>query len=134
MYSHALQTRTRSDSHVFTHTVRVSVDKTSGTSGRPSISVGEEMRWHHGRGRSGSRGNVDGRGLGHRTLVPWTTETLYVLLEASKYGRRAALLEADDVTSETETEVARVVPGYLLGGHVNLATVSVYIFLNAISK
>lgn len=49
-YSHALETRTRSDSHVFTDSVSVSVDETPGTPGRPSVSVGEEMWWHYGRG------------------------------------------------------------------------------------
>jgi len=102
------------------------VDQTTGSSGRSPVSVGEEMRRNHcgRRGRGG--GYVDGRGLGDRAFVSWTTEPVNVLLVAPEYGRRAALLQTDDVAAETETEIARVVPGHLLGGHVHFAAVPVY--------
>ena len=49
------------------------------------------------------------------TLVAGTAEAGDDLLGAARYGRGTALLETDDVTSETEAEVARIVPGDLLG-------------------
>ena len=55
-----------------------------------------------------------------RTLVPGAAEAGDDLLSAAGDGGRTALLEADDVSSEAETEVARVVPGNLLGRHVDL--------------
>ena len=53
------------------------------------------------------------------TLVSGTTEARDDLLCAARYGGWTALLQADDVSSETETEVTRVVPGNLLGRHVD---------------
>ena len=53
------------------------------------------------------------------TLVPGTAEARDDLLSAARYWGRTALLQADDVSSEAETEVARVVPGNLLGRNVD---------------
>jgi len=55
-----------------------------------------------------------------RALIPRTTESPDDLLRAARDGRRAGLLQADDVAAEAEAEVARVVPGDLLGGDVDL--------------
>lgn len=115
IYLHALETWTRSNSYVFAHSVSVSVDQTTCSPSRSSVSVGKEMWWHHSCGRSGSRCHVDRRGLSDRTFISWTTETVNVLLVASEYGWWTTLLQTDYVTSETETEITWVVPGYLLG-------------------
>ena len=45
-----------------------------------------------------------------RALIPRTTETPDDLLRAARDGRRAGLLQADDVAAEAEAEVARVFP------------------------
>jgi hypothetical protein len=122
---HALETGSGSDAHIFAHAVRVSVNETPGPSSRSAVSVGEEMRRNHGGGRGRCRGHVHRGGLRYRALVPGTTESLNVLLVASEYWRWAALLQADNVTTETETEIARVLSGHLLRGYVYLAPVSV---------
>ena len=54
------------------------------------------------------------------TLVSGAAEAGDDLLSAAGYRWWTALLEADDVSSEAETEVARVVPRNLLGRHVDL--------------
>lgn len=126
LYLHALETRTRSDSYVFAYSVSVSVDQTTGPSSCSTVSVGEEMRWYHSGCRGGSGGYVDRRGLCDGTFVSWTTETIDVLLIASEYGRRATLLQADYVATETEAEITRIVSGYLLRRHVYFTTVSVF--------
>lgn len=125
VYLHALETWTRSNSYVFAHSVSVSVDQTTGSPSCSSVSVGKEMWWHHSCGRSGSGCHVDRCGLSNGTFISRTTETVNVLLVASEYGRWTALLQTDYVTSETETEIARVVPGYLLSWNVYFAAVSV---------
>ena len=48
-----------------------------------------------------------------RTLIPRTAEALDGLLIAARNGRRAGLLQADDVAAEAEAEVTRVLPGDL---------------------
>lgn len=73
------------------------------------------MWWYHSCGRSGSGCHVDRRGLSDGTFISRTTETVYVLLVASEYGRWATLLQTDYVASETETEIAWVISRYLLG-------------------
>lgn len=50
-----------------------------------------------------------------RALVSGTTEAWDDLLRAAGDGRGAALLQANNVSSEAEAEIARVVPRYLLG-------------------
>ena len=54
-------------------------------------------------------GHLDG------ALVARAAETSNDLLRTAGYGRWARLLQADDVPSEAEAEVARVVSGNLLG-------------------
>lgn len=125
MYSHALKTWTGSDSYVFAYSVSVTVNQTSCSPGHSPVSICEEMWWHCSSGRSSGGGYIDRCCLSDGTFVPWTTESLYVFLVASEYGRWTALLQADYITSETETEVTWIFPGHLLSGYVYLATVSV---------
>lgn len=125
MYSHALETWTGSDSYVFAYSVSVTMNKTSSSSSRSSVSVCKEMWWHRSSGCSGSGSYIDRCCLSDGTFVPWTTESLYVLLVASEYGRWTALLQTDYIAPETETEVTWIFPGYLLSGYVYFTSVSV---------
>lgn len=122
-YLHAFETRSGRYAHVLADSVRVSVDQTPGPSGRSPVGVGEEVRRHGGRGGRRRRGHIHRRRLRHRAFVPGAAETLYVLLVTAEYGWRAALLQADDVSAEAETKVARIVSRHLLGGHVHLTAV-----------
>lgn len=100
------------------------MDHAPASFGHAAVGGGQEVRRHRRRGRGRGGGHVHRCGLGHGTLVSRTTETLDVLLVASEYWRRTTLLQADYVTSETETEIARVVPGHLLRRNVHFASVS----------
>ncbi len=61
------------------------------------------------------------RHLADGTLVARTTETGDVLFQTARDGRRAGLLETDDVAAEAEAEIAVVVAGDLLGRDVDFA-------------
>ena len=56
-----------------------------------------------------------------RAFVAWTAESINNLLLTARDGGRAALLQADDVSSEAEAEVAGVVAGDLLSGDVDFS-------------
>lgn len=47
-------------------------------------------------------------------LVSWTAETRNDLFCAAWDWRWAALLQADDITAETEAEITRIISGNLL--------------------
>lgn len=69
-------------------------------------------------------GRVPGDVVCHLTdgaLVARAAESSDGLFQAAGNGRRAGLLEADDVAAEAEAEVAVVVAGDLLGRDVNFA-------------
>lgn len=69
-------------------------------------------------------GRVPGDVVRHLTdgaLVARAAESSDGLFQAAGNGRRAGLLEADDVAAEAEAEVAVVVAGDLLGRDVNFA-------------
>jgi hypothetical protein len=55
------------------------------------------------------------------TFVSWTTESSDTLFEATGNGWWTGLLETDDVAAETETEIAMIITGNLLGRDVNFA-------------
>ena len=61
------------------------------------------------------------RHLTYGAFVARTTETGDRLFQTTRDGRRARLLQTDDVATETETEVAMVIARDLLSGHVNLS-------------
>lgn len=91
-----------------------------------SIAVGvvQEMWWQCGACGCCACRNVKHSGHGHRTLVAWTTEARDGLLVTARNWWRARLLQADDVASEAEAEIARIVAGYLLCRHVDLASIA----------
>jgi hypothetical protein len=61
------------------------------------------------------------RHLTDRTFVTWTTESSDTLFQTTANGWWTGLLETDDVTAETETEIAMIIKGNLLGRDVNFA-------------
>ena len=66
------------------------------------------------------RGDVV-RGLADGALVARAAESVDTFLDAARNGRRARLLQADDVAAEAEAEVAVILAGDLLRRDVHLA-------------
>lgn len=91
-----------------------------------SIAVGvvQEVGWECGACGCCACRYVKHSGHGHRTLVAWTTEARDGLFVTARNWRRARLLQADDVASEAEAEIAWIVAGYLLCGHIDFASIA----------
>lgn len=100
------------------------VDQAAGVLHRLAVRVVEEVGRQGGAGGGRTRGDVQHGGHRHRALVARAAEAGDGLLVAAGDRWRARLLQADDVASEAEAEVAGIVTRYLLGGHVQLAGVA----------
>lgn len=85
--------------------------------------VVQEMWRQCGRGRRRGRRQIVRR-HGNWTLVSRAAEAVDRFFVTARNGRRTALLQANDIASEAEAEVAGVVSRYLLRGHVHFVAVA----------
>lgn len=119
-----MQARSGGRLDLFPYVVRLVPYLASAPDGLALVGVGQEVRGQRGGRCRGGRCYVDGSGHGDGAFVSRTAEASDWFLVASRNRRRTALLQADDVAAEAETEVARIVARYLLGRDVDFAAVA----------